>query len=304
MAIGDETYERTGTFDSILNDALAARGVKTFDSILAEALNPKQKQMIEWPPGSGQMVDPEALTPEQAAILTGKMTHAKPDEAGGFSFTEALFDILDIPGAAVRGVAGAITDPSKAGERLLSALPGSEEIPRLFGGDGFTAPTGSDLLQDLGWKKGSTMEDERRVRIAVAAGLSEREARQRFGQWGSERPDVDTQAAFDALSEKVAGEVDTGITMDDWQNAIDSQDFAGFALDIALDPLTYMTFGASAAGKAAKAISMAGKHTPKLLEGLRGAQTASEASAVVRGIEGASKAWKDRTAKLVERAFQ
>jgi hypothetical protein len=173
-----------------------------------------------------------------------------------------LGDILDMPGAFVRGVIGSALSVGRgefkqAGERLLSAFPGSEEIPKMFGGTGYRAPTGQDLLTDVGMKRSTTMDEERRIRIAMASGMSRWDAERKFRtRYEEEGLSPERASEFKTVLQR-ALEIDpnlkTGVTKDDIKRATDADDFLGFAAEIALDPLTYFTFGASAVGKAAKA---------------------------------------------------
>jgi hypothetical protein len=224
-----------------------------------------------------------------------------------------LGDILDIPGAFVRGLVGAGLSAAQgefgvAGERLLSAIPGSEEIPKLFGSSGLRAPTGSDLLSDVGVDIGNTMEEERRIRIAMAAGLSRAEASRRLTtryeeEALSESQQVDFQNILqDALAANP--HLKTGITSDDIKRATDASDFLGFAAEVALDPLTYFTFGASAAGKASKLVRAAEiaarlEHGPgeagmkagrAIVDAFRNAPTFADAEKVVQGLKSTPEA--------------
>lgn len=238
----------------------------------------------------GMEVPIEGISAPEVAGLTTQLPEAQPDDAGGFSAVESLFDLLDIPGAFVRGVAGAGLsalqgNPEQAGERLLSAIPGSETIAPLLGAGTGTAPTGEDLLVDLGMERGSSAEDERRVRIARAAGLDEYTARKKYGQLGDKRPPPDLLREFDALA-KAAQEadpnLDLGITWDDAQGAADVGDVAGIGVEILTDPLTYLSFGATSVGKAAKALAAAEKAAPGLNALLKGAGTLEEATGILR----------------------
>jgi hypothetical protein len=199
-------------------------------------------------------------------------------------------DVLDIPGAFVRGVVGAGISAfrgefGQAGERLLSALPGSEEVPQMLGlGQGFRAPTGQDLLTDIGFEPSNTMEEERRVRIAMAAGLGRGDAAKRFTtRYEEEQLSAEQSADFQNVMQRalqIDPDLQTGITSDDIKRATSADDFMGFAAEIALDPLTYLTMGASAAGKAAKlvqAASRAARFTKFADEGIEVARLAERA---------------------------
>ena len=185
----------------------------------------------------------------------------KAIEAGGKGLGH-LGDLLDVPGAFVRGVVGSALslgrgEFGRAGERLVSALPGSEELPKMFGGEGYRAPTGQDLLADIGVDKSNTMDEERRIRVAMAAGLTRSEAQRKFTtRYEEEALTPEMQAEFKTVLQRALEmnpNLKTGVTMDDIKRATEADDFLGFAAEIALDPLTYFTFGASAVGKAAKA---------------------------------------------------
>lgn len=239
-----------------------------------------------------------------------------------------LGDILDIPGAFVRGVVGAGLSAvqgefGNAGKRLLSAIPGSEEIPKALGlGAGFRAPTGSDLLSDVGVGIGNTMDEERRIRVAMASGLSRAEASRRF----TTRYEEDTlseaqQADFSNILQQALAidpDLKTGVTFDDIKRATDATDFLGFAAEIALDPLTYFTMGASAAGKASKLVRAAEiaarlEHGPgevgkaagrAIVDSFKGAKSFDEAAQIAQGVnlsdagkgklvDALREAWKD-----------
>lgn len=220
-----------------------------------------------------------------------------------------LGDILDMPGAFVRGIVGSALslgrgDFSRAGKRLLSALPGSEEIPRLFGYEGLRAPTGQDLLTDVGMKPSNTMEEERRIHVAMAGGMSRGEAERKFTtRYEEERLAPEMEAEFKSVLQQALAldpQLKTGVTMDDIKRATDADDFLGFAAEIALDPLTYFTFGASAVGKAAKAtkaitnaVKLAAgpgdegaKAAARVMSLLKSADTVDHARAVARALPG------------------
>ena len=268
-------------------------------------------------PFMGEQVDPSQLTPEQLAQLTGQMPEAAPNEGSGLSAFETIFDILDIPGAFVRGTLGAGIEAAKgnlgaAGKSFLGGLPGSEAIPyainKLAGTNipELRAPTGEDLLVGLGMPKGSTAEDERRVRIARAAGVSEAEARRKFGKAG-EKLDKTAQQEFDSLMRTaVEGGLSTddlGVTWADTKKAADLGDVAGIAVDIATDPLTYVSFGATGVGKAAKALESAEKLAPGLKALVKGSATLDDALRALHGTKLPTAA-KERLAGLLGKAWK
>src|SRR5687768_13706267 len=115
-------------------DRFLGRKPRTRDPFVNMLSFPKAELPPDFLDFAGQEFDPEQIMPGEAAAVTGEnLPAAEPDDAGGFSATEALFDVLDIPGALVRGVVGAGTalvggKADEAGERLLGAIPGSEEI--------------------------------------------------------------------------------------------------------------------------------------------------------------------------------
>lgn len=255
-----------GTGDPFLDQIIARRsqfGLNTGGGFGVDWTDAEQNPVMPLQLGGQTLAVPEeTLSPEELAQLTGlALPEAQPDEGSGFSFFDALIDTLDIPGAFVRGLTGAGLSAlqgkfGEAGQRVLSAFPGSETIAPMLGLGKGTAPTGEDLLVDLGMTRGTTSEDERRVRLAKQAGLSEAEARRKFGRLGDAKMDVETSREFDALMDTLKGQegIDLGVTWEDAKNAADFGDVAGIGVEVLTDPLTYMTFGASAAGKAATAV--------------------------------------------------
>lgn len=306
-----------GTFNDILGKPRRGAGSTSIgrrlvQDILTEALGerpqaPKPISIL------GRDVDLNTATTEQVAALTQELDRAKEDTS--FSGATEAFDVLDIPGAFVRGVVGAGISLGKgefkeAGFRALSALPGSENIPKALGlGPGVRAPEGSELLADVGWEQGTTAEDERRIRIATLAGMSRGEARQKFATLGKPVT-FETQREFDSLLDRVKATnpaIDTGVTFEDTKKAADAQDVAGVVLEIALDPLTYFTLGASAAGKAARLVAQAEKAGGKgLLAALKGAGSFDEASKAVRALDvpGFGPKAKQRLLDTMQDAFK
>ena len=283
-------------------------GRSLIQQILRDTLNPQQPTTSSI---LGRDIDLNTINPEQAAALTSELKDAKSNT--GFNGVQEAFDILDIPGAFVRGVVGAGVSAAKgefgtAGERLLSAIPGSENLPKLFGKEGYRAPEGSDLLADFGWEKGTTAEDERRLRIAQAAGMGRAEALRKFAT--GEPLDFETQVQFDTLAQKAQKNrpnLELGVTFEDSKKAADAQDVAGFAVEIALDPLTYFTLGASAAGKSARAISVAEKAGAKGLMGaVKGAETFADAARAIKLLDtpGFGPKAKSRLLGHLEEAFK
>jgi hypothetical protein len=279
-----------GTLD-ILGRKRRSSGIgrQMVQDILREAMGPRPKDSTT--SLLGRDVDLNQITPEQAASLTSELEGAQTDT--GFSGAQEAFDLIDIPGALVRGVVGAGLslakgDVDKAGERLLSALPGSENIPKLFGSKGIRAPEGSELLADVGFEPGTTADDERRVRIAMAAGIGRGEALKKFATRTGKPLAFEQQQEFDKLLQRVEATnpgLDTGVTFEDAKKAADLQDAAGIAVEIALDPLTYLTFGASAAGKAARGVAQLEKLGAKILPALKEVSTFDDAARIVRGID-------------------
>lgn len=255
-----------GTGDPFLDQIIARRsqfGINTGGGFGVGWQDAEDQPVMPLQLGGQTLAVPEeTLSPEELAELTGlALPQAQPEDGSGFSFFDALIDTLDIPGAFVRGLTGAGLSAlqgkmGEAGQRVLSAFPGSETIAPMLGLGKGTAPTGEDLLVDLGMTRGSTSEDERRVRLAKQAGMSESEARQKFGRFGDAKMDVQTSREFDALMDSLKGQegLDLGVTWEDAKNAADFGDVAGIGVEVLTDPLTYMTMGASAAGKAAAAV--------------------------------------------------
>ena len=238
----------------------------------------------------GQDIPTEGLSPEQVSALGTMLPEAAPEDDSGFSALGAIFDTLDMPGAFVRGLGGAGLSLAKgnleeAGQRAVSAIPGSETLAPMLGMGKGTAPTGEDLLVDLGMERGSTAEDERRVRIATSAGMSEMEAREKFGKFGDKKPDYELQREFDtiaAIAQRNNPELDMGVTFDDTKAAADMGDVAGIGAEIALDPLTYLSFGLTGAGKLATAIKGAEKAIPGITKTLGMAKNLDEARVILR----------------------
>lgn len=290
----------------ILGKPRSGLGAALFQQILRDALKPPEDKTSNI---LGQKIDLNTITPEQGAQLTSQLEDAQTDT--GFSGVQEAFDVLDIPGAFVRGLVGAGVSAAKgefgqAGERLLSALPGSENIPKLLGEKGIRAPEGSELLEDFGFERGTTTDDEWRMRIARAAGASDVE---QFATKGKPLG-FEKQRAFDALLKK-AGEIlpadELGPGFADAKNATDAQDFAGIGLEIALDPLTYFTFGASAAGKVARLAATAEKAGGKgFIAALNGAGTLADARKIVQGLDvaGFGPNAKQRLLGSLEDAFK
>lgn len=254
-------------------------------------------EINDYSPGYGRRMVQDMLRKalegdEPVGPVRAEVQQGLGEQAAGYATKGLghLGDLLDIPGAFVRGIVGAGLSAAqgewgRAGERLLSALPGSEEIPQALGlGQGVRAPTGSDLLQDLGADTGRTMDDERRIRIAMTTGLSRSEAISRFTtKYEEEALSAAQQADFaNILQQALANDphLKQGVTSDDIKRATDAGDFLGFAAEIALDPLTYATFGASAAGKAAKLVqasSRAARFAKFAEGGIEGARLAERA---------------------------
>ena len=236
----------------------------------------------------------------------GTLNDAEIDEEGNnLNFLNVLGEILDIAGRPVRDLVGAGTaaiagDFETAGRRLKDVALAVPDIATLGLADlrSKEGTTGSELLDDLGWKSGTTAEDERRIRVAVKAGMSHAEARKKFGSYGDRLLKGEVAEQFEALVQQVKTadpDFDINQTWADTKHAIDAQDFGGLAVEILLDPITYLTGGLSAAGKAAKAALVLRKTAPKLYHELLDVGTTKGAKELL------SKATPGTTAKQRER---
>jgi hypothetical protein len=234
------------------------------------------------------------------------------------------FNLLDMPRALIAGLAGAGTAAvngnfSESGRRLLSAVPGSEQVPLLintiFGTNmaPVRATWGEEILTDLGMTPGTTSDDERRIRIAMAAGMNRWDAERLFATRSDKIPlSFERQQEFDRLLHHALErnpELDTGVTWADSKKAADMGDVAGLGLDILIDPLTYLSFGASAAGRVARLGAQAERAGAKgVVAGLTGARNVDEARNIVRAIDvdgfGPKAKAKDRMLNEVDRAFR
>ena len=276
-------------FSNIIRQNLSAPGVRTSQG--AGFRVPSIQDLLRETPAP-------APTPSGAAAA-GRLQEAglDPSEGEEFSFLESLFNILDIPGRTVRNVGSAAISAfqgefGEAMERVEdAALSPIDAITfNLFDlREAKDNVTGSDILDQLGWKAGTTTEDERRIRIAMEGGLSRRAATQKYGVFGDRLLEGETAQEFAELQAKVLAknpEFDVNASFEDAKNAIDGQDFAGFALEILADPLTYLSGGLTAAGKAAKSVSLVKKVAPKLHLDLVSKTKLSEAIDVVKNFKG------------------
>lgn len=266
------------------------------------------------------------ISSEFVGKATGELEGANPEEEGGFSFLNSLMAPLDILGRPVRDLIGAATAAvggnfEQAGRRALDAAlspidaltfdlldvtgKANDALGKGKNGVGAFGTTGSEILDDLGWKAGTTTEDERRIRIAMAAGLSRRDAMKKFAV-GDNALSAEEAASFENLvkeARKRNPNIELGATGDDFKNAVDAQDFAGFAVDVLTDPLTYMSAGLTAAGKGAKAVGIIAKEAPHLAAAIRAAKTAEEAASVIRSSKLAAPQAK-RLTRVVTNAFK
>jgi hypothetical protein len=264
--------------------------------------------------------DPEEVS---SAALVGAVRGIPDSDAQrqtGFSGFKEVIDVLDIPGAFVRGLIGAGTSAVRgewgaAGHRLLSAIPGSENVPlmlnTIFGTniDPVNAPEGSDILHDWGWERGTTSDNERNIRLAVAGGMATHEARRLFGTGDNKPLPVPLQQQLDGLirtAQQRNPDLDLDVTWDDSKNAVDAQDWGGLAFDILTDPLTYFTAGLSAVGKVAKGASILEKVAGRTVgQAFRGARTAAEAKSVLSKAtgKGLGPRFKKRLTEDIDEAF-
>jgi hypothetical protein len=262
---------------------------------------------------------PEGASMEQLAALGRELPAGQRQT--GFSGVKEAFDFLDIPGAFVRGLIGAGVSAargefSNAGKRLLSALPGSENVPLLintiFGTNikPIDATFGDEILEDLGMTPGTTTEDERRIRIAMAGGMSRRQAERLFATRSDRRPlSFDRQQEFDDVLARALERnptLDTGATFGDAKKAVDATDFAGLAFDILTDPLTYFTMGASAAGKTARLVAQAERAGARGLMGSIKGLGREEALSAVRALDvkGFGPKAKERLVKNLDEFYR
>jgi hypothetical protein len=262
---------------------------------------------------------PEAEAPAPSSQLvaarTAGLEGARPDEESGFNIFNSLISLLDIVGRPVRGLLGAGIsaakgDLDKAGSRLLDAAltPFDALTFNIFDvAKEETNTTGSDLLNDLGWKSGTTAEDERRIRIAMAAGVSRRDAIRQFGIYGDRRLPESVAQSFEKVLQAAKAadpELDLNPTMDDLKNAVDAQDFAGFAAEVLLDPLTYLSMGVTSAGKAAKAVGAIAEQAPRLAKAVRAAVSLDDALKAIKVSKEIGGKQQARLTKLITRAWK
>ncbi len=307
-------------FNSLIEERLSSRTARGAGSFKQQSFSRRQRfQEIlksltppqeELPPVSGEFV----------GRATGELPGAEPEDETGFSAFNALFNLLDLLGRPVRGLVGAGTAAingrfKESGKRLLDAAlsPVDALTFDLFdltgniAGTGQFGTTGSQILDDLGWKMGTTTEDERRIRIAMAAGLSRRQATRKFGSVGDSVLSKEDAASFENIvteARKRNPDIELGSTGDDLKNSIDAQDFAGFTADVLLDPLTYLTAGLSATGKAAKSLGVLKETFPKLADAIRAAKSSDEAVRLIRASTDITGPVKKRYAKEITRAWK
>lgn len=281
-------------------------GSAKFQELLKALAPPEEKR----PPVSGEFV----------GRATGELEGADPEDESGFSAFKALFNALDALGRPVRGIIGGITSAARgrfeeSGKRFLDAALSPIDVLTfdLFdltgrvSDKGEFGTTGSEILDDLGFTAGTTTEDERRIRIAMAAGLNRSQATRKYGSFGDRTLPKKEAASFERLVEEAKKRdptIELGQTGDDFKNAVDVQDFAGFVADVLLDPLTYLSGGLSAAGKAAKTLSAMGKTLPKLAAGIKGAKSLKAATFFIKQSGNLSAPQKKRLTREVSKAWK
>lgn len=301
-------------FNSIIQNRLPGLVSRGFaDSQASFTQSDKFAQILK----TLQPQQPETLTPssQAARAQTSALDSAKPEEESGFNIFNALFGLLDIVGRPVRGAVGAATafahgDTKEAKSRLMDAALSPLDAMTLNIFDLAKEKdntTGSEILDDLGWKAGTTTEDERRIRIAMAAGLSRRDAKRKFGIQGDKALSGEDAQSFETLlqeAKKRNPDLDLNPTMGDMKRAIDVQDFGGFAVEVLSDPLTYVSSGATATGKAAKTLGILAEQAPKLVEGVRAAGKLDDALRVIKGSAEIGAKQKKRLSKQVSLAWK
>ena len=271
----------------------------------ADILKTLQPQAPEAPPPSSQL----------ARAQTTALEAANPEEESGFNIFNALFGLLDIGGRSVRGLLGAGTslaagNTKEAGSRLLDAALSPLDAMTLNIFDiakESENTTGSEILDDLGWKSGTTTEDERRIRIAMAGGMSRRDAARKFGIQGDKALSGEDAKSFETVLQaalKSNPELELNSTMDDLKQAVDAQDFGGFAVEVLTDPLTYISSGATASGKAAKSLGVIADAAPTLVKGVRSASKLDDALRVIKLSNEIGGKQKKRLSKQVTLAWK
>ncbi|MBK8583442.1 MAG: hypothetical protein IPL86_17000 [Flavobacteriales bacterium] len=299
-------------FSELLKQQLSKEGarigpLKPFSvPTLEELLQPAQEEVM--PPQ-----DTRTLAAEAKANLEGAGIQQENED---FNFLATLGKVLDVVGRPVRDLVGAGTaalggDSDAAGRRLKDFALAAPDIATLgmFDLRSKEGTTGSEILDDLGWKSGTTSEDERRIRVAMRAGMSRDEAMRKFGVYGDRLLKGEVAQEFEGVLQKALAidpEFDLNTTFADTKRATDAQDFGGLAVEILLDPLTYMSVGFTAAGKAARAVTAIRKVAPKLHMALQEAGTLEKALGILGKtddlVKGTTKAGRERLAKILKSA--